>query len=501
MLALLLVLLALFLVHQFWWRRRGLPPGPVPWPLFGNLLSFISIERWEDRFAEWTKTYGNVHTYWMGWMSIVAINDVETMQEVFVKQHPDDCIDRAAAEVFQNALRGGVYGLAETSGPLWLDQRRFVLKVMRGFGLNTNLMQERVFEELGVVFEKANAEIAAGNEEIDFDRLTDIATGSLINAVICGYRFSADERTQAKFFHLKGVLSDIMASFQNPLLMLSVHNRLLSKAPIFSTYFNRLVALQSEIRDFLNECIDEHLARTDYSAADFEPKDLIDAYIWEQKRQEATGEPTYFSRRQLEGTCSDMWFAGQESTSSTVTWGIAFLIRHPDVQQKLHDELDRVIGSDRLVTVSDKLALPYVQAVIMEVLRVANIVGQNVPHKTSRELTIAGYKIPKGSIVIPQISVPMCDPKHFPEPKRFNPDRFIDEGGKLKKSPALMPFSLGRRQCPGEGLARMELFLFLTNLFNQYRFLPAKEPPTLRKSASGFALGTAPYKVRLERRF
>ncbi|KAI6240307.1 (pine wood nematode) hypothetical protein [Aphelenchoides fujianensis] len=483
MFALLLVLFVLFLVHNFYWKRRGLPPGPLPWPLFGNLLSFISIERWEDRFAEWTKKYGNVHTYWMGWMPIVAINDVETMQEVFVKQHPDDCIDRAAAEVFQNALRGGVYGSAETSGPLWLDQRRFVLKIMRDFGLNTS-----VFEELAVVFEKANAEIAAGNKEIDFDRLTDIATGSLINAVICGYRFSADERTQAKFFHLKNVLSDIMASFQNPLLMLSVHNRFLSKAPVFSTYFNRLVALQSQIRDFINDCIDEHLARTDYTAADFEPKDLIDAYIYEQKRQEATGEPSYFSRPQLEASCSDMWFAGQESTSSTVTWGIAFLIRHPDVQQKLHDELDRVIGSDRLVSMSDKTDLPYVQAVIMEVQRTANIVGQNVPHKTSRELTIAGYKIPKRSILIPQISVPMIDPKHFSEPKRFNPDRFIDEGGKLKKSPALMPFSLGRRQCPGK---RPHLSTFL----------PAKEPPTLRKSASGFALGTAPYKVRLERRF
>jgi cytochrome P450 len=104
-------------------------------------------------------------------------------------------------------------------------------------------------------------------------------------------------------------------------------------------------------------------------------------------------------------------FAGQETTSHTLTWCIAFMITNPDVQQKLHNEFDRVISSDRLITVSDKPDLPYCNALIMETQRLANIITLNAMRTTTREVTINGYRMPKGTIVTPQISVLMADPK------------------------------------------------------------------------------------------
>jgi cytochrome P450 len=87
------------------------------------------------------------------------------------------------------------------------------------------------------------------------------------------------------------------------------------------------------------------------------------------------------------------------------------MITNPEVQQKMQEELDRVISSDRLIKVADKPDLPYCNAVVMETQRVANIISLNTLRTTSREVNIAGYVIPKGTVVVPQISVLMADPK------------------------------------------------------------------------------------------
>lgn len=108
------------------------------------------------------------------------------------------------------------------------------------------------------------------------------------------------------------------------------------------------------------------------------------------------------------------------------------MICNPDVQQTLHEELDKVIGSDRMITVADRAQLPFTSAVVLETQRVANIVAINSLRTATKDITLNGYPIKKGTVIIPQISVLMADPAIFPEPKRFNPSRFIDEKGQVK---------------------------------------------------------------------
>lgn len=94
----------------------------------------------------------------------------------------------------------------------------------------------------------------------------------------------------------------------------------------------------------------------------------------------------------------------------------------------------------------------------------------NLPHAVTRDVQLLGCTIPKGTTVIHQISSVMSDPEIFEEPERFVPERYLDESGNLKKIEELVPFSIGKRVCLGEGLARMELFLFTANSFNRYEF-------------------------------
>ncbi|CAJ0592036.1 unnamed protein product [Cylicocyclus nassatus] len=102
-----------------------------------------------------------------------------------------------------------------------------------------------------------------------------------------------------------------------------------------------------------------------------------------------------------------------------------------------------------------------------EIQRMANLLPMNLPHELVRDVRIGGWNIPAKTGVIAQISNVLYDEELFPSPLTFNPSRFIDTNGKLKKVDELIPFSIGKRQCLGEGLAKMELFLFIANLLNR----------------------------------
>ncbi|CAK5088305.1 unnamed protein product [Meloidogyne enterolobii] len=130
----------------------------------------------------------------------------------------------------------------------------------------------------------------------------------------------------------------------------------------------------------------------------------------------------------------------------------------------------------------------------------ANLVPLNVAHKLTRDVKIDGYYIPKDTTIIPQISAVLADGEVFENPEEFNPERFLDENGKLKKVDELIPFSIGKRQCLGEALARMELFLFLGNLLNKYKFMPGNDGIPSLKRINGGTARCRKYKCRIIRR-
>uniref|UniRef100_A0A914DPZ1 CYtochrome P450 family n=1 Tax=Acrobeloides nanus TaxID=290746 RepID=A0A914DPZ1_9BILA len=243
-------------------------------------------------------------------------------------------------------------------------------------------------------------------------------------------------------------------------------------------YFSSLAKQIEENRDILYTYFDEHInqhkAEIDLDA-DNEPKDYVEAFLKEQHRRERSGdEAHYFNQTQLINMCFDLWLAGQETTSLTI-------------------ELDEMIGSDRMVEENDKNLLKYTCAVVNEAQRVANIISHNLLHKTSKDVVIDGHFIPKGTSIVPQMSVVMYDDEVFPEPEKFKPERFLDEAGNLKKVDELIPFSVGKRQCLGEGLAKMEIYLLIANLCNQFEFysINGKEPTTKRRC--GQTVGPYPF--------
>ncbi|XP_013381430.2 cytochrome P450 2J3-like [Lingula anatina] len=152
----------------------------------------------------------------------------------------------------------------------------------------------------------------------------------------------------------------------------------------------------------------------------------------------------------------DLFSAGTETTSLSTTWAILFLVCYPEIQRELHKEIMQVIDNGRRPSLQDKPHLPYVQAFISDMMRVVNIAPTSVPHVTQDEVELCGYVIPKRTVCTANIYSVHMDPKEWPEPEEFRPERWINKAGP--------------RACLGEQLARIEFFLFLTSMVQQYEF-------------------------------
>ncbi|UMM33197.1 hypothetical protein L5515_006762 [Caenorhabditis briggsae] len=466
--------LVAYLFHELYWKRRNLPPGPIPIPLIGNMLGLVMEKPGYECFRRWTKKYGDIYTFWLGTTPYVMIGTYDKIKETFIRD--GDTYKDKYPQPFNEKFRGGTYGIVETNGHLWSTHRRFTLTNFRDFGLGKDLMQQKILIEVEEAFRKFDEHLG---EDQDVPAVVNNAVASVINQIVFGYRFDGEK--QEEFEKLR----DLMEYQEKAFTTFKVHVQVF--APKIGQWLpgksldDLLGEWKANFHTFFNTQIENHRQKIDFDSE--ENLDYAEAYLKEQRKQEAAGEFELFSNKQLMNTCLDLWFAGLSTTNTTLNWIICYIMNTPGVQEKMQEELDRVVGGDRLVAMSDKNELPYMNAVINESQRCANIVPINLFHATTKDTVINGYPIKKGTGVIAQISTVMLDEETFPDPYKFNPDRFIDEDGKLKKVEELCPFSIGKRQCLGEGLARMELFLFISNMFNRYKVSPSSEgPPSIDKT-------------------
>lgn len=158
-------------------------------------------------------------------------------------------------------------------------------------------------------------------------------------------------------------------------------------------------------------------------------------------------------------------FAGHETTAGTLTWALALLANHPAVQEKMYKEVDEVLG-DRKLGYSDYNKLKYCLCVFQETLRLYPAVV-NIPKKTQSEIILGGYKIPEDTYLNCHIYSVHHNPKYWPEPDKFKPERF--ENG-IPHLGSFMPFSLGPRKCIGFQFAQIQAVFVLAMVIRKYSF-------------------------------
>uniref|UniRef100_A0A673GJA5 Cytochrome P450, family 2, subfamily P, polypeptide 6 n=1 Tax=Sinocyclocheilus rhinocerous TaxID=307959 RepID=A0A673GJA5_9TELE len=206
------------------------------------------------------------------------------------------------------------------------------------------------------------------------------------------------------------------------------------------------------------------------------PRDYIDCFLAEMEK----------IRPFLGGTL-DLFIGGTETASVTLYWGLLYMMKYTKVQE----ETDGVVGGSQQPSSSDRDNMPYTNA-IHEIQRIGNIVSLNLIRSTVKETPIGKYFIPKGTVVIGSLTSVLFDEFEWETSHSFNLSHFLDAEGKFRKRDAFLPFSL---VCPGEQLARMELFLFFSSLLQRFTFsLPARVEPSF-----DYLMGTTrcplPYKL------
>ncbi|THH27825.1 hypothetical protein EUX98_g6365 [Antrodiella citrinella] len=163
--------------------------------------------------------------------------------------------------------------------------------------------------------------------------------------------------------------------------------------------------------------------------------------------------------------------AGADTTTSACESFLTAMAMFPTVQKKAQEELDRIVGLHRLPEFDDFEKMPYVRAIVMEVMRWVPVLPFGIPHALTTDDVYDGYHIPKGTAVIPNAWAMLHDPEDYPEPELFKPERFIGKDGRIDvnvRDPSTIAFGFGRRMCPGRHFSNNTLSILIASTLHVF---------------------------------
>ncbi|KAH9893509.1 cytochrome P450 [Cubamyces lactineus] len=182
------------------------------------------------------------------------------------------------------------------------------------------------------------------------------------------------------------------------------------------------------------------------------------------------------SEEVIKSVTATVFVAGADTSVDTFLAFFCAMILHPEVQKRAQDQLDAAVGPDRLPQLlSDRPSLPYVHAVIKELLRWHNVLPLGLPHSATKEDEYRGWRIPSGATVLINSWGILHDPEVYARPEAFIPDRYLKDG-KMDPDvfdPAIIAFGSGRRVCPGKHFAEDSLFINIASVLYTMNIMPA----------------------------
>ncbi|KAG4999678.1 hypothetical protein JHK87_020750 [Glycine soja] len=464
-------LLVLVLILRFVQRRRvkNLPPCPPSLPLIGNLHYIKSpLHR---SLLSLSEKYGPIFSLWFGSRFVVVISSPTLLQECFTK-HDIVLANRprflTGKYLFYNYSSMG----SSPYGDHWRNLRRIItIDVLSTSRLNSFFEIRR--EETMRVIQKLARETCNGFALVHLrPRLTEMTFNNMMR-MISGKRYYGDDIEAADAEEAKQ-FRDIMTEVMS---LLGANNK--GDFLPFLRWFDfdglekRLKVISTRADSFLQGLLEEH------RSGKHKANTMIEHLLTMQESQ-----PHYYSDHIIKGLIQGMLLAGTDTTAVAIEWAVSSLLNHPEILKKAKDEIDNMVGQDRLVDESDIPKLPYLQNIIYETLRLFAPAPLLLPHYSSEECTIGGFTIPRDTIVLINAWAIQRDPEHWSDATCFKPERFEQEGEANK----LIPFGLGRRACPGIGLAHRSMGLTLGLLIQCFEWKrPTDEEIDMREN-KGLAL-------------
>lgn len=453
----------IFLLFDVWRTKTycRLPPGPPGWPILGNLLQVGNKPN--ESFFQLAIKYGPLMTVSLGMKTTVVVSSSAMAKEI-LKTHDHILSGRMlteAAKALSHYKTSIVFGQL---GSHWRMLRRVsineLFSVKRLEALQ-HVRRDQVNRMIHQIFEDA-----VKGKCVDIGHTAFQSSFNLLGRMVFGKDVFDPQFARASQ-ELKDALSKVMVLYATPNL-----------ADIFpclqfldpqGVYRNTEINFK-KMYDVIDKFIEDRLVTRSDESRDrsYSEKDMLDVLL-EMRSDE-------FNLDHIRGYLTDIFTAGSDTTATTIEWAMTELIRNPENMKRVQAELDEVVGRERLVEESDAERLPYLRAVVKEVLRLHPAAPFLIPHRADKRCEIAGFVIPKHTQIIVNVWAIGRDASIWKEPLKFIPERFIDKetsGVDFKgQNFELIPFGAGRRMCVGLPLATRMVHLLLGSLLHSFEWAP-----------------------------
>ncbi|XP_018057725.1 PREDICTED: probable cytochrome P450 305a1 [Atta colombica] len=483
----ILAILTVFLIIFVLRKRAKYPPGPFPWPIFGNRYYLEKLTRKFGgqylAFLELSKIYNsNIISLRLGTDDVIVVTNSKLVHEVCFSEIYDG---RPWNEFTKLRNMGMKKGITLNDGAEWKELRSWSMRTLRSVGFAKQTMMELIVEEMTLIIEK----LATGGVQ----QIQSAFAPAVINVLwmlITGQKPSENLPRLQKFLNLMERRAE---KFDLTGGILTAFPWLRYIAPEMSGY-NFLVKLNNELKNFLMDTINEH--KEQYIKGN--ETDFIDLFLKEMYNnvKEQRDKVSVFSDDNLLITLLDFFIAGISTTTATLDNLFLQMANHQDVQRKLYEEINDVIGSHKLPKLEDRIKMPFTEAIITECQRLFHVTPVIGPRRVLKDTILDNYKIPKNTTVLMNVYSNNLDPNFFPDPTSFKPERHINENGVYQQHENIILFGKGKRRCPGEALAKSATFLFFVGIMQKFQLLPEPGKGFIQTELkSGLILAPKPYKM------
>ncbi|XP_044148786.1 cytochrome P450 2C29-like [Bufo gargarizans] len=459
-LAVLFILLIAHIIYQSWSQQnkyKSLPPGPTPIPVVGT-PQYLRLRDAIANYSMLSKQYGRIFTIWKLSEPVIVLCGYE-MLKAGLMDYPEEVCERPFLPVFEVATKG--YAI---NGVRWRPLRRFALLTLRNLGMGKRAVEVKMLAECKRLV-KAMAETAGKPFNASMYLASNVI--NIMATILFRSRFDyLDERlpelivTMAR--HINGVTSPLstLCNFVPALLYIPQIR-------------HKVIKDSQYVQEFVAECIKPNIETFSMSVP---PRDFIDHFMVKIKEVEHEKDTAFCDTSLLMVTVA-LLAGGTETTSTSLKFALVLLANYPEIQAKAQQEVDEYAKNSRQLEIEDRPHLPYTNAVLHECQRILDVAPTALFHTNVEEIKIKDYTIPKGSTLIPFLTSVLRDPTQWETPEEFNPGHFLTEDGQFRPRPAFLPFSAGKRGCPGQWLARMQLFIVFAAMVQNFTFkMPPGEP-------------------------
>ncbi|KAK8579967.1 hypothetical protein V6N13_143112 [Hibiscus sabdariffa] len=447
--------IAVHLLHKL----NNHPPSPFPTlPFIGHFYSLLK-KPLHRTLAKISANHGPILLLHFGSRPVVLVSSASAAEECFTK---NDIVLANRPKLLYGKHMGNNYTslIWDSYGENWRNLRR-VSSIHLLSGNCLQLLYATRLDEVHLLLRKLYKD---QGRTVDLkSRLFELMV-NLMMRMIAGKRYYGDDVVDVE----EGTrFREIM---RESFLLAGASNMgdFLPVMKLFGKLEKRMINLSKRRDTFTQELIDEcrnNMKNGKESCLSIDKKkNMIEVMLSLQEQ-----EPEIYKDETIRSLMIVLLLAGTDTSAATMEWALSFLLNHPQVLHKAQAEIDAVVGQNRLIEESDLPNLPYLHCIINETFRLKPVGPLLIPHESSEECTVGGYRIPRGTMLLVNAWAIHNDPNKWEEPTKYMPERFegLDSSNTAFK---LMPFGAGRRRCPGEGLAMRMVGLTLGSLIQCFEW-------------------------------